>query len=250
MPRLDEENFQGNIGGTGFGYSGTRIERLDASEYTLAAILADDTGSLDGFGDMMRELVAGSAEALCYSPRKENLLLRVAKFSTRYNKGVDEIHGFKPVLSIDPKNDYPVFDTDGLTPLYDAAFSAVGSMNAYAEELNKNYYTANGIAIIITDGGDNRSTATMKMVRDEIKKAVSGEILESMITVLIGINAKQCKDDLEKFKDEVGIDFYIDAGDFTPSRLAKIVGWISQSVNSQAQAKGTGGPSQNVNATI
>ena len=43
---------------------------------------------------------------------------------------------------------------------------------------------------------------------------------------------------------------HIDVGDATPRKLAKLAAFVSQSISSQSQALGTGGPSQNIAATI
>ena len=42
----------------------------------------------------------------------------------------------------------------------------------------------------------------------------------------------------------------IDAGDATPAKLAKLAVFISTSISSQSQHLGTGGPSQQIAATI
>ena len=103
---------------------------------------------------------------------------------------------------------------------------------------------------MITDGGENSSVATMKMVKEESRKAISGEFLESVISVLVGINTSGCADYLSTFKDEAGMTHFIDAGEATKGKLAKLAAFVSSSVSSQSQALGTGGPSQNIAPTI
>ena len=88
------------------------------------------------------------------------------------------------------------------------------------------------------------------MIRDKIAQVVQGEKLESLVTILIGINAANYRRQLDTFSQEAGLTHYIDMGDVTPQKLAKLEGFVSQSVSSQAQARGTGGPSQNIAATI
>ena len=77
-----------------------------------------------------------------------------------------------------------------------------------------------------------------------------GEDIESLITILIGINAADCTQELDDFRQQAEIDQYIDAGKATKGKLAKLADFVSQSVSSQSQALGTGGPSQNISATI
>ena len=250
MPRLDDSMQSLKIGGS-FNFTGTRVERLGAvaSEFTIADISIDVSGSVLCFAKQLKEMLINSIDGCKKGPRPENVLLRVTLFSSKYPNGVNEIHGYKPLNEIDT-NSYPDIQPEGETPLYDACYSVIGAQNAYAQKLKDQDFTSNGIAYIITDGGENASTATAQMVADEAKKSVSGEVLESMISILIGINASQYSSWLSKFQKDAGLTQYIDAGDATPGKLAKLGKFMSQSTSSQTQAKGTGGPSQNISATI
>lgn len=251
MPRLMTDNTMetGKIGGTqAFQFSATRIDHLGATEYTLVTAAVDVTGSVQGFADELRNCLIAAVESCKKSPRSNNLLLRVILFSSSLKNGVEEIHGFKPLAEIDPQK-YPTFDPNGMTPLYDAAFSAVGATNAYAKKLMDQDFLANGIVFVITDGDDNTSSTTAKMVKDEMDRGARGEEIESLIGVLVAINAAQFKAKLESFAKTTGMK-YIDAGDATKGKLAKLAEFVSQSVSSQSQSIGTGGPSQNISATI
>ena len=250
MPRLANDAMENHrIAGGNFTFQGTRIERLGATEYTLVTIAVDETGSVMSFAKELRDMLVMAVESCKKSPRSDNLLVRVIVFGSQHKNGVKEIHGFKLLADINPA-DYPYIVPGGMTPLCDAVYSAIGAMNAYGEELEKNDFNANGIAFVVTDGGENASIATMQMVKDEAKKSVTGEILESMVSVLVGINAAGCADLLRAFKDEAGLTHYVDAGEATKGRLAKLAGYVSQSVDSQSQALGTGGPSKLIQATI
>lgn len=236
------------IAGSNFSFSGARIDDLGAPEYTLATIAVDVTGSTAGFADVLRESLVTAVEACKKSPRSENLLLRVILFST-YVGGVRELHGFTPLSEINPA-DYPQFDPDGLTPLYDAAFSAVGAMVEYGDTLTENDFLVNGIVFVITDGYDNQSTTTPAMIAEKIASVGQDEKLESLVTVLVGINATQYQSQLNDFKDKAGFDQYIDAGEATKGKLAKLADFVSQSVSSTSQALGTGGASTAISTEI
>jgi uncharacterized protein YegL len=240
-----------NLGG-GFTFQGTPVETLGATEYTLVTILLDVTGSLDGFEVQLREMLIAAVQACQKSPRSDNLMVRVVLFSTMFGReGTSEVHGFKPLAEIDPQA-YPAFRTRGGTPLYDAAYNGIGAMNAYAKELVNNDYQVNGITFIITDGEESpgASTATPKMIAAEMKKSITGEVLESHTSVLIGMNAGRCEHVLKAFQQDAEITEYRDAGTITPANLAKLAKFVLQSVSSQSQALGTGGPSQAIPATI
>lgn len=250
MAKLDADGSMESHGITGsnFTFQATRIGDLGATEYTLVTIAVDVTGSTRYFADELRQMLVAAVQACQRSPRSNNLLVRVITFSTSVG-GVEELHGFKPLAEINA-GDYPHFQPDGLTPLCDATYSGLVAMLDYGRQLSDNDFLANGIAFIITDGGDNASTTTPAMIRRQMEAARQEEQLESLVGILIGINAAQLRGTLDHFKAEAGLDQYLDAGEVTPGRLAKLAAFVSQSVSSQSQALGTGGPSQTISATI
>ncbi len=239
----------GNIGNSNFQFSGIRVEQLGASEITLATVGVDVTGSTIDFAKELHKCVVAAVESLKKSPRSENILVRVFMFSTDLPDSIVEIHGFKPLAEIDT-NDYPNFKPEGFTPLYDAVYSAVGATNAYAKKLYDADFLVNAINIVITDGCDNNSSMGATAIQKEIKRAIKEEFLESTVSILVGINTTYYEAELKKFQKSAGIDLYIDAGEVTAQKLAKLQDFVSQSVSSQSQAMGTGGPSQNINPTI
>jgi len=83
------------------------------------------------------------------------------------------------------------------------------------------------------------------MVKDAMKEAVKTESMESIVSVLNGVNtlADQLGDYLKEFADEAGFTQYVEIANATEKQLAKLGGFISQSISSQSQALGTGGPS-------
>ncbi len=252
MPRLitdDAMETQSIAGMQAFQFSGKRIEHLGATEYTLATMVVDVTGSTAPFADQLRKSMITAIESCQKSPRANNLLLRVVLFSSSLKpSGVEEVHGFKPLAEINV-NDYPQFNPYGSTNLYDAAFSAVGATNTYAKTLMDQDFLVNGIVFLITDGDDNVSRCTIPMLQQEMKRGASAEIIESLIVVLVGINANEFKGKLENLASDTGMQ-YLDAGDATPGKMAKLAAFVSQSVSSQSQSLGTGGASQNIAATI
>lgn len=256
MPRMmvdDDSMVTQAIGGMqAFQFSGKRVDHLGATEYTLGTIAIDLTGSVQGFEAALRKALITAIEACKKSPRANNLLLRVLFFNSSI--GVHEEHGFKPLGEI-KTDDYPEFVGSqshpsgrsirvyGTTNLFDATFSAVGATNAYAKTLMDQDFLANGIVIVVTDGDDNSSSASIGMIKAEVERGAKAESIESLITILVGVNAGQYGQKLKDMADGVGMQ-YLDAGDATPGKLAKLAEFVSQSVSSQSQALGTGGPSQ------
>ncbi|MEI7750087.1 MAG: hypothetical protein WCJ25_03720 [Candidatus Moraniibacteriota bacterium] len=250
MPRITQDQSMEThaIAGTNFTFQGARLENLGATEYTLVTIAVDVTGSTSDFADDLRAALVSAVDACKKSPRSDNLLLRVLTFSSTV--GINELHGFKQLEEIDAAA-YPVFRPSGLTPLYDAVYSGIGAMIEYGERLKDDDFLANAIVFVITDGDENDSkNTTAGMIRSMVAEANREEKIESLVSVLIGVNAVQFKDELESFRQETGIDRYIDAGEASKGRLAKLAEFVSRSISSQSQALGTGGPSQNIAATI
>lgn len=252
MPRMMGDTSAMEIstvgGAQAFKFSAIRIANLGATEYTLVTVAVDVTGSTEPFSDELRKCLVAAVESCKKSPRANNLLLRVILFSSSLKDGIEEIHGFKPLSEINPTQ-YPQFNPHGTTPLFDAAYSAVGATNAYAKQLMQQDYLANGIVFVITDGDDNVSSMTVGMIKKEVDRGMQSEDIESLIGVVIGINVGSCTDMLQRFAVGTGMK-YLDAGDATKGKLAKLAEFVSQSVSSQSQSLGTGGPSQNIASTI
>lgn len=249
MPRFTSQNMEEHrVGNSNFTFEGTRIEQLGATKYTLVTIAIDVTGSTSGFADELRQTLVNAVEGCRKSPMAENLLVRAVIFSSSI--GVVELHGFKELHDIDTSA-YGPFSPSGATPLYDATFASIGAMVEYGERLMDNDYLTNAIGFIVTDGGENDSAqAGIDDVRKVLKEATQEEKLESLVSILVGVNAQRASAALASFRTDAGIDEYVDIADANAGKLAKLARFISKSVTSQSQALGTGGPSQNIQATI
>lgn len=230
MPRLSDSSalIQGAV--QGFQFSGARPERLGASEYTLATIVVDVTGSVAPFQSELRQCVASALEACRKSPRSENLLLRLVAF----NDTPTEIFGFMPLEDITPDM-LNLPSASGSTALIDAVYAAASAANAYGKALYDQDYLVNACSFLITDGDDNCSRLPVAQVAQEIVRGSQAEWLESSLISIIGINAARCEPQLKAQCAALGAGDYIDAGDATPSSLAKLARFISRSISSSSQ---------------
>ena len=254
MPQLMTQDDMQTIqipGQGGFYFSAVRPEKLGATEYTLVTIVMDVTGSVEDFASELLVVQKTIVSACKKNPRAENLMLRALMF----NDDVTEIHGFKPLSEIDP-DAYLPFRPDGMTALFDAAFSAIGAAVEYGKVLTQQDFNVNAAVYTITDGDDNRSRTIPSRIAELVKKSKSGEELESLITILIGLQDPKKTGDrqaevvmgkLEIFKKEAGLTQFVNVGDATPQRLAKLANWVSQSISSQSQSLGSGAASQPLN---
>lgn len=226
-----------------FQFSPIALSSLGATEYTLVGIACDRSGSTSGFAREEETALKAVIEACRKSPRADNLLCRV----TRFDNEIDEIHGFRLLQDIKPADYDGVLDARGTTALYDASVNAIASVTEQGRQLITNDYSANGIVIVVTDGCDYPgSKATVGEVAKAIVDAQRSECLESIVTILIGVNVadQHVARVLEQFSKGAGFSQFVPLADATPATLAKLAAFVSKSISSQSQALGTGGPSQ------
>ena len=241
---VDDNQETHSIGGSHFKFSAAKIDSLGASEYTLATVVVDVSGSVSPYATEIETALKQVVQSCRKSPRADNLMLRVVLF----NQNVAELHGFKPLPDCN-ENDYNgVINPNGGTALFDATYSAVKAMVQYGAELVKNDFQVNAALFVITDGADNESKTTAKTVAKAFAEVKTGEKLESLMSVLIGVNTDQT--DLNAFLDcfqkESGFQQYVAITKADAKTLAKLGGFISMSIASQSQAIGSGGPSKSL----
>ena len=227
------------IAGNGnFQFSATRPDKLGATEYTLVTIVTDRSGSVNYFSkdiDTMEEEVVKSCAK---NPRSDNLMVRRVHF----NHSIIEENGFMPLSnlpSIQPGS------CGGNTALFDAVYTAIEATLAYSDDLRQNDFSVNGVIFIITDGDDNASINNPKVIKDRMEEAIRGERIESLQTILIGVNDTDIhlKKYLENFVKESKLSQYVSLGAVDASTLAKLANFISKSISSQSQSLGTGSSS-------
>lgn len=242
MPKLMDNMDRLKIAGPGsFNYSAIRPDMLGATEYTLVTLALDRSGSVRPFSREITEMLKTIIKACRFSPRAENIMVRLITF----NDALDEVHGFKPLSLID-ENAYLDLACGGETALYDAAYSSIAATLAYSKRLQDKDFAVNGITFIVTDGDDNASKTTPTTVLNQVELALEGEDIESLLTILIGVNDINCRAYLQRFKDEAKLNQYIGTGDATPGKLAKLAQFVSKSVISQSQSLRTGKASQSL----
>ena len=225
-----------------YGYSATRLEELGATEYTIATIVADVSGSTAAFTFDMESAITRIVQACKFSPRADNLLLRLIAFDDSLN----EIHGFKLLENCHLADYGGCLRSGGSTALYDATENAVASTTNYAQKLVAGDFSANSILFVITDGMDNVSKSTAGRVKAAFAEAVLSEALESIVSVLIGVNVNdlQVSRYLRNFHLEAGFTQYVELDNADAKTLARLAEFVSKSISAQSQALGTGGASQ------
>lgn len=248
MPRLGQdttEMTQSQIGGSTFQFSAAKIDNLGATEYTLADLIFDCSGSTDPYRAGMTRALKEIIKSLRKAPRADNLLVRVSVFDTH----AKEFHGYKPLMDCNEADyDAALYD-GGSTALFDAGYTAIKAQTQYAKDLATKDYQVNGIVMIATDGEDNASRVTAKMMGDALQEAKKTEALESIMTILVGVNVGSggsLTSYLDNLKVQAGLQQFVPLPDADEKTLSRLAQFVSKSVSSQSQALGTGGPSASI----
>jgi uncharacterized protein YegL len=204
-----------------YGYSATRLDDLGATEYTIATIVADVSGSTGAFIFDMEAAIA-------------------------FDDSLNELHGFKLLENCHLADYGGALRSGAATALYDATENAVASTANYAQKLTAGDFSANAILFVITDGMDNVSKTSARQVKAAFAEAIRSEALESLVSVLIGVNVNdpQVSQYLKKFQVEAGFTQYVELDNADAKTLARLAQFVSQSISAQSQALGTGGASQ------
>lgn len=225
-----------------FGFSAVDISTLGATEYTLVGIATDCSGSVAGFARQEEDAIKAIVAACRRSPRADNLMLRY----TRFDHHLTENHGFKLLQDCNPGDYDNTIPAGGSTALFDASVDCVDAVARYGRDLQSNDFSANGIIFVITDGDDNASTNSANGVKQAIDRALQSENLESLVTILIGVNVTSAHmaQRLKDFSAAAGFTQFVNIGDANEKNLAKLAAFVSKSISSTSMALGTGGPSQ------
>jgi uncharacterized protein YegL len=240
MPVLNDPSLDQQQLPTGqYGYSATRVDDLGAAEYTLVTIVCDVSPSVSSFVKEMEKALRAIVQACKYSPRADNLLVRLVTFHGR----MDEVHGFKMLERCNLDDYKKTLKIGSATALYDAAENAISAVGAYGKQLTDSGMDVNGIVFVITDGWDCASTLGVRHVREALTGAVQKESLRSLISILVGVNVSdpQIGAYLQDFRNEAGFTQYVEIDKADAQSLAALADFVSRSISLQSQALLRGG---------
>jgi uncharacterized protein YegL len=225
------------LAGSPYGYSGTRLDALGASEYTLVAIAADQSGSVNAFRTEIERCLAEIVRACAAHARADQVVLRVVAFDDRLH----EVHGFTPIPALDPANYAGCLRIGGSTALHDAAINAVASVASYGDALSGADFAVNGLVFVLTDGEDNASAGSAREVAAAVKAAVSSERLDGVRTVLVGVGVGGATSaTLMRLSAEAGFDDYVAIETADAASLQRLARFASRSIALQSTALGAG----------
>jgi uncharacterized protein YegL len=239
MPLFDDSTMSNHtLPGNHYGYSATRIEDLNAAEYTLVGIAADVSASVFAYRAEIERAMAEIVRSCRRSPRRDNLLARI----TTFNGSVHELHGFRPLPACDPDAYLGCLNTAGTTALNDATINMCDAIDGYATTLRDSAFSCNAIVFVITDGMDNASSHNVEQVAQSLSALAGSASLDSLTSVLIGINVEA--DSLSKYLDKLQktarFDRYLELSNATESTLANVARFVSGSIVAQSRMLGAG----------
>ncbi len=224
-----------------FQFSAASLDSLGATEYTLATVVVDVSGSVSGWERELEKCISEIAKSCKKSPRCDNLMLRVVKFC----HDIDEVHGFKELSNIKDGDYKDTLVASGSTALYAAVQSAIDASRTYGKALTAQDFTANAVIYVLTDGEDNCGGATPTSNRKAIEAVKTEEALESLSVILVGVGYQNMASYLDDYKNKAGITQFVDMTELfnktSPAgALAKLAGFVSKSISSTSQALGSG----------
>jgi hypothetical protein len=228
------------LAGSPYGYSGTRLDALGSAEYTLVAVAADQSGSVARFRADIERCLAEIVRACAAHARADQLMLRLVAFSDQLH----EVHGFRPVPTLDPAAYAGALTAGGGTALYDAAKNEVASVTSYGDTLAGADFTVNGLVFVVTDGEDNGSVGSAAEVREAVAAAVASERIDGVRTVLVGVGVGQATSaSLMRFSAEAGFDDYVAIEKADAASLQRLARFAAKSIAAQSTALGAGAAS-------
>ncbi|MCR9160294.1 MAG: hypothetical protein ACE37F_17930 [Nannocystaceae bacterium] len=239
MPRFDNPSMDTHpMPGSTYAFSAARPTDLGASEYTLVALAADRSSSVSGFAADIERCVAEVVRSCGASPRSDNLMLRF----TTFNHRVEEVHGYRPLITCSPDDYRGSIRASGSTALCDASFTAVQSLCTYGAQLEGHDFDVNGIVFVITDGAENASSTKPAQIKKAIAAARASAQLSSLVTVLVGVGVGSASlgTMLEGFRKEAGFDRYVELEKADAATLASLADFVSKSIAVQSKALATG----------
>jgi len=229
---------------TGYQFSAIRADEVESSEITLVTLVVDVSGSVASFKDELIACLKTIFET-CNddkNPRRENLMMRVVTFS----EDVEEFHGYKMLSGINSSEYTNAVQIRGMTALYDGSHTTIESALTYAKNLVSQGITVNAINFVITDGADNASKFNPGTIKNLVEKARQDEYMESILNILIGVNTADAgiSSYLKKYKEDAEFDQFVEIDHADKKTLLSLAAFVSQSISSQSQSLGSGGPSQ------
>lgn len=198
------------------------VDKLENEHNTLISLGIDESGSMSGYTDVMRDNIRKMKESLLGSKEQDEMLVSITRFA-----GGIQSSGFQLVDDIE--NTYA---PSGMTCLYDSILVMKQQLTQYMAQLKSNGVRCKGVVCIFSDGDDTASQSTIRQAADAVAEMQKEEIIVAFVA--FGDDAKGIADQLGVSKDNV---LEVSASE---SELRKCFDCISKSAISSSKAFGQG----------
>ena len=236
------QNFM--IPGGNFGYKAVAVNDLLSSENTIVTGLVDESGSTSPWKRDIELCIKEIVKSLYHCPVADKLVYRHCHFDTTFK----ELHGFRPLKECKESDYDGCWAGGGQTALFKSECNVLHATLDYAKQQSALHFTVNALNFFVSDG-ENYLSSPDHITPDDVKKAnadcITSEVLESLITIFIGVNPDdEIRRKLQEHCDYVGFTQFIPMEKANEKTLGQLAQWISKSIQSQSQHLGSGGPSQ------
>lgn len=163
------------------GAQGAEVDDLVSDEVTLFVRVIDVTGSMEPHANAVILAANEQLDALAGSKAADTILMSTWLF----NEKPRVLHGYLPLNQV-TRLDASIYHPNGTTALFDATLGAFSSVVAYGQQLRNQGIRTKVVVVVITDGDDNDSSASIGQVA-----AVSIDLLSQEIytLALVGFQA-------------------------------------------------------------
>lgn len=147
-------------------------EELETASVFLTDLTIDGSGSMCDNASAMQDCLGHYQGAIAGSKQADEMLVSKTVFNYDIESG-----GYVTPDDLDTS-----YSADGGTRLYDAIVDRHDRMLAYIDQLRKNGQTVRGCFVILSDGWDTCSNASMSQARNAIEDLKKQEITVAFIS--------------------------------------------------------------------
>ncbi len=211
-----------------FDFGNYNPDDIEVDETINAVFVIDTSYSIERYVKELNFAFNDFVEAMQKSHVADKLLVSVIEFDAT----VRIVTGFQPISKVQH------FDFSkklgGATSLYDATLKGLNSALDYRKNLENSGVETKTLLFIITDGEDNNSKnppLKVKKIIDKIKQEERSAF--SFTSILFGVGEQA---NFDKARTDMGIEHLAKIG-ATGQDMKKMIGFISQSINSMSSGK-------------
>jgi len=219
-----------------FEFTAVDPDNVSSRHVTLAAVAIDRSCSAHDFLPHMVRMLQRLVTTCAQSDVADSVLMRLSGFGNK----PEEIHGFYPMARIAAEDYDDVLSAGGTTALYDAVYDAVSSTTHFATMLSRRGVKANGVVVVVADGFDNSSIYTAKEARTVLAEANDSDVLESLVSIFVGINPVEIqytREEMRKLLCNLGTE-YMDLPDTSAETFLGLADRLSDVVLAQRRRLG------------